>query len=257
MFGHALMVAGSYGKMGAAVLATKACLAGGAGLVTCYLPACGYQIMQIAVPEAMVTTDSSEEELANLPDNIEKYSVIGMGPGIGTKDTTRHLVSFLIRRYQKPMVIDADGLNCLALQPELLTQLPGGSILTPHPKEFDRLFGNQSDDFKRMEKAIEKAQELNVVILVKGHHTIIAAPDGTCYFNSTGNAGMAKGGSGDVLTGLISALVAQHYTPLTAAILGVYLHGLSGDLAAKALSMESMLASDLIHHISEAFLQLY
>lgn len=254
-FGHALIVAGSYGKIGAAVLAAKACLHSGIGLLTCYLPKCGYEIMQGAVPEAMVLTDENENLLAQLPADIEKYSVIGIGPGIGTADETRNLISFIIRRYQKPLVIDADGLNCLSLHKELLDQLPPHSVLTPHPKEFDRLFGEHENDFDRIATAKQKAKQWNSVLVLKSHHTLIATPSGNLFFNSTGNAGMAKGGSGDVLTGIITALIAQNYSSEDAAILGVYLHGLAGDFAADAMSQEAMVAGDIISFLSQAFLQ--
>ena len=255
-FGHALITAGSYGKIGAAVIAAKACLKSGVGLLTCYLPKCGYAIMQASLPEAMVITDDNENELEQLPGDIEKYSVIGIGPGIGTTDATKKLVSFIIRRYKKPLVIDADGLNCLSLQKELLDQLPPYSVLTPHVKEFDRLFGEHQDDFERIHTANEKAKKLNIIIVLKSHHTLIATPSGNLYFNSTGNPGMAKGGTGDALTGIITSLLAQNYSPEHAAILGVYLHGLAGDLAANALSQEAMMASDLISFLSHAFKEL-
>lgn len=254
-FGHALLVAGSYGKTGAAVLAAKACLRSGVGLLTCYLPKCGYDILQTSVPEAMVLTDENENTLRQLPDDIEKYSVIGIGPGIGTAEATQKLISFVIRRYKKPLVLDADGLNCLSLQNELLNHLPPHSVLTPHPKEFDRLFGEHQSDFDRIATAKQKAGELTIVIVLKSHHTLIAAPSGNLYFNTTGNAGMAKGGSGDVLTGIITALMAQNYSSEHAALLGVYLHGLAGDFAAHALSQESMTATDIITFLSQSFLQ--
>jgi hydroxyethylthiazole kinase-like uncharacterized protein yjeF len=255
-FGHALLIAGSYGKMGAAILAARSCLRSGAGLLSCYLPHCGYQIMQTAVPEAMVLTDENENIIARLPDEIEKYSVIGIGPGIGTADETQKLLSFIVRRYQRPLVIDADGLNCLSLQKDLLPLLPSGSVLTPHPKEFERLFGAHTDDFERIGTASKKAREQNTVIILKGHHTLIATPRGKLFFNSTGNAGMAKGGSGDVLTGIVTALLAQKYGPEQAAILAVYLHGSAGDLAAAALSQEAMTATDIISFLPQAFLAL-
>jgi len=255
-FGHALIIAGSYGKMGAAVLAAKACLHSGVGLLTCYIPKCGYTIMQTTLPEAMVLTDENETMVAQLPNDIEKYSVLGIGPGIGTSGETQNLISFVCRRYKKPLVIDADGLNCLSLQKDLLQQLPPYSILTPHPKEFDRLFGDHSNDFERLETAKQKSRQLNLVIVLKSHHTAILSPNGNCFFNSTGNAGMAKGGSGDVLTGIITSLVAQNYSPEHAAILGVYLHGLAGDFAANALGQHSMIASDLVSFLSQSFLSL-
>jgi ADP-dependent NAD(P)H-hydrate dehydratase / NAD(P)H-hydrate epimerase len=255
-FGHALLIAGSYGKIGAAVLAAKACLHSGVGLLTCYLPKCGYQIMQTALPEAMVMTDENENIVAQLPNEIEKYSVIGIGPGIGTANETQNLISFISRRYKRPLVLDADGLNCLSRQKDLLRQLPPYSILTPHPKEFDRLFGDHQNDFDRIESAKENALAFNLIIVLKSHHTAVITPSGKIFFNSTGNPGMAKGGSGDVLTGIITALVAQNYSPEDAAILGVYLHGLAGDFAASALSQQAMLATNIITFLSQAFLSL-
>lgn len=256
-FGHALLIAGSYGKVGAAVLATRACLHTGAGLTTTYIPKCGYEVLQVAVPEAMVIADESEQHLSTLPNEIEKYEAIGIGPGIGTDDATQKMIAFITKRHHKPLVIDADGLNCLSLQKDMLAQLPSRSILTPHPKEFDRLFGTHETDFDRMRAAKEKATVLNSILVLKSHHTLIATPEGQVFFNASGNAGMAKGGSGDVLTGIITALVAQGYSPQEAAILGVYLHGLAGDLAAEGLSKEAMTATDLITFLSPAFLKFY
>lgn len=255
-FGHTLIVGGSYGKMGAAVLATKACLSSGAGLTTAYIPKCGYEIMQISAPEAMTLVDEEETHLATLPGDIERYAAIGIGPGMDTKPETQKLLSFLIRRYHKPMVIDADGLNCLAMNKDWLNHLPPYSILTPHPKEFDRLFGDHANDFDRMEKAVMKAKDLNVIIVLKSHHSLIAFPDSNPVFNSTGNAGMAKGGSGDVLTGILTSLLALGYPPAEAAQLGVYIHGWAGDIGAKKHSKEALLPSHLITHLSDVFLKL-
>lgn len=255
-FGHALIVGGSYGKMGAAVLATKACLSAGAGLTTAYIPKCGYEIMQISAPEAMALIDETGTHLATLPADIEKYEAIGIGPGMDTKPETQNLLSFFLRRYGKPLVIDADGLNCLAMNQDWLTHLPPYSILTPHPKEFDRLFGDHSNDFERMEKAVQKAKELTIIIVLKSHHSLIALPDGAPVFNSTGNAGMAKGGSGDVLTGILTSLLAQGYPPAEAAQVGVYIHGWAGDVGAKKYSLEALLPSHLISHLSDVFLKL-
>ena len=252
-YGHALLIGGSYGKMGAIQLAAKASLRAGAGLTTAFIPQCGYEILQTSAPEAMVIADRQHEYLSALPEEIGKYNSIGIGPGMGTRAETVQMFSFIIRRYKKPIVIDADGLNCLAQQNHLLLQVPPLSILTPHPREFERLFGATPNDFERIKLAKTKAKELNVIIVLKSHHTLIALPGGMCYFNSTGNSGMAKGGSGDVLTGIITALLAQGYPPEQAAIFGVYIHGLSGDLAAEVLSKESMMASDLIMFLSQAF----
>jgi len=255
-FGHALLVAGSYGKMGAAVLAARACLRAGAGLLTCHVPVCGYQIMQVSLPEAMIVTDKNERITTDLPGELSGYSVLGIGPGMGTDGKTRALLETVFAKFWKPVVLDADALNILSNFPFLLALLPPYSILTPHPKEFERLFGKSADDFARLQLARDKARELQCVIVLKGHYTFIAMPGGKGYFNSTGNPGMAKGGSGDVLTGILTALVSQGYSPGEAAILGVYLHGLAGDLAADVLSQESMLPSDLTDHLGAAFLSI-
>ena len=255
-FGHALVAGGSFGKLGAIQLAARACLRSGAGLTTVMVPACGYQVMQLAVPEAMVLADDAERYLSKLPDAIDNYDAVGIGPGMGTLAQTAQMVSFVCRRYKGPLVIDADALNCLSQEPELLHQLPSFSVLTPHPREFERLFGTVPNDFERLELAREKAKELNLVIVLKSHHTVVALPGGMCYFNTTGNAGLAKGGSGDVLTGIITGLLAQSYPPHQAAILGVYLHGLAADRAVAALSQESLLATDVILFLSQAFREL-
>lgn len=255
-FGHALLVGGSYGKIGAMVLATKACLHSGAGLTTSLVPRCGYAILQSTAPEAMALADEEQDYLTSLPAEIDRFSAIGLGPGMGTKPETQKLLSFIVRRYQKAVVLDADALNCLAKNTELLAQLPSHSILTPHPKEFDRLFGDHGSDFDRIKTAKEKAAKYNVIIILKGHHSFIATPSGNHFFNSTGNAGMAKGGSGDVLTGILTSFLAQGYLPLEAAQLGVYLHGWAGDFAAEKYSMEAMLPGDLITCLSAVFLAL-
>jgi NAD(P)H-hydrate epimerase len=252
-FGHSLMIAGSYGKMGAVVLAAKACLRGGAGLLTCHVPVCGYTIMQTAIPEAMILTDADEKTNTGFPGELENYSTIGIGPGLGQDARTGWLLNDLLQRYKKPVVLDADGLNILASNPSLWSSLPPYSILTPHPKEFERLFGKAQDDFERIRLAGEQAREKQCVIVLKGHYSFIAMPGGKGYFNSTGNAGMAKGGSGDVLTGILTAMLSQGYSPGEAALLGVYIHGLAGDLAAQSYSQESMLPSDLVEHLGAAF----
>jgi hydroxyethylthiazole kinase-like uncharacterized protein yjeF len=252
-FGHALLVAGSYGKIGAAVLSARACLKSGSGLLTCAVPGCGYSILQTALPEAMLVMDADEKIHTVVPDGLDKYSVIGAGPGLGQDDRTVAFLRDLLQQYRKPMVIDADALNILATHPDLFSLLPSYSILTPHPKEFERLFGASADDYARLDKAREQARNHQCIIVLKGHYTFIAMPGGRSYFNSTGNPGMAKGGSGDVLTGILTALLGQSYSPGEAALLGVYLHGLAGDLAADTHSQESMLPSDLTDHLGKAF----
>jgi NAD(P)H-hydrate epimerase len=256
-FGHALLIGGSYGKIGAVVLATSACLRSGAGLVTSYIPRCGYAVLQTSALEAMTITDNNETFLATLPDDIARYGALGIGPGLGTEQETGTALYGLLKKCSTPLVLDADALNLISGQPKVLTQLFQNTILTPHPKEFERLFGACANDFERLPLARSKAAELHIIIVLKGHHTLIALPDGRAFFNTTGNAGMAKGGSGDVLTGILTALLAQGYPPTDAAILGVYLHGLAGDLAAQALSTEAMTAGDLVTHLAPAFSRLH
>lgn len=255
-FGHALIVAGSYGKMGAAVLSAKACLRSGAGLVTCHIPECGYTVLQTALPEAMILTDFNSFNITNIEFDVSKHNVIGIGPGIGTSIETRDALKKILQQFKKPVVIDADGLNCISLEKQILNFLPPHSILTPHPKEFDRLFGECETDFERIEKALHHARLLDCLIVLKGHHTFIATPSGNGYFNNTGNAGMATAGSGDVLTGILTGLLAQGYSSKESAILGVYLHGFAGDIAANKISKEAMIASDITKNIGEAFLRI-
>ncbi|ODS84148.1 MAG: bifunctional ADP-dependent (S)-NAD(P)H-hydrate dehydratase/NAD(P)H-hydrate epimerase [Cytophagaceae bacterium SCN 52-12] len=244
-YGHALMIAGSYGKMGAAVLSSRACLRSGVGLLTAYVPGCGYEIMQIAVPEAMVMTDPGRRFLVSMPESLI-YSAIGAGPGIGTEQGTLEAFKNLLERFPGPMVLDADALNLLALHPELLELLPENAVLTPHPKEFQRLAGASGDGFGMVGKARDFARQHKVIVCLKGAHTAVVLPDGKVYFNSTGNPGMATGGSGDVLTGMILALLAQGYTPDVAARLAVYRHGEAGDRQAAERTEEALIASDLI-----------
>jgi len=251
-FGHALIVAGSFGKIGAAVLSSKACLRSGVGLLTCYVPNCGYEILQTALPEAMQMTDTNSSFITKIEEDISKFDVIGIGPGIGTGSETRKALKEILSSYNKPMVIDADAINGLAMEKKFPT-LPPDSVLTPHPKEFERLFGESENDFDRINKALMNAKQLNCLIVLKGHHTFIATPSGKGYFNNTGNAGMATAGSGDVLTGIITSLLAQGYPSDNAAILGVYLHGLAGDIAAEKNSQEAMIAGDIIECLGAAF----
>jgi NAD(P)H-hydrate epimerase len=253
-FGHALLVGGSYGKMGAAVLATRACLHSGVGLLTVHVPACGYEIMQISVPEAMTITDVEENLISALPDT-EYYSAIGIGPGLGTAPQTAQALQNLLQAANKPIVIDADGLNLLSKNKALLKLLPAESILTPHPKEFERLTRPAAHEYERLEVLKEFAIQYQVNVVLKGAHTAIARPSGEVYFNSTGNPGMATGGSGDVLTGIITALLAQQYQPFEAALLGVYFHGLSGDFAASRKGYNALVASDLVENLSQAFMK--
>lgn len=251
--GHALMVAGSYGMSGAAILATRACLRSGVGKVTIHTPKRNYDIMQISVPEAILQMDK-EETVFSQPCNSDDYDAIGIGPGIGTNENTAIAVIGQIRSNVTPMVVDADALNVLASHRAWMQQLPEGLILTPHPKELDRLVGtSSSDDFERLTRARELAQQLHAYIILKGHYSALCMPNGHITFNSTGNAGMATAGSGDVLTGIITALLARGYERDQAALMGMYLHGLAGDLAANDIGMESLVASDIIKYLPRAF----
>lgn len=252
-FGHALIVAGSYGKIGAAVLSAKASLRSGAGLLTCHLPKCGYDILQTSIPEAMLLTDFNSSFSTKVEDDLTKYDAIGMGPGLGTAAETKMLLRELFDIYRHPVVLDADALNMMASQKDLLALMPAGSLLTPHPKEFERLFGETANEFDRILLCLQKAKELNCIIVLKGHHSFIATPDGKGFFNATGNAGMATAGSGDVLTGILTGLLAQGYSSTETAILGVYLHGKAGNLAANYYSMEAMIAGDIITQLGAAF----
>ncbi|TCJ19012.1 NAD(P)H-hydrate dehydratase [Flaviaesturariibacter flavus] len=256
-FGHAYLAAGSLGKMGAALMAATACLRGGAGLLSCHVPRCGVGILQTALPEAMALPDPDETRLTTLPGETSRYNCAGIGPGIGTSTQTAAMLRSCLAKFQVPFVLDADALNLLAKDESLMSLLPAGSILTPHPKEFDRLFGAHDSDFDRIETALAAAERLQSVVLLKGHHTFIASPTGSGYFNTTGNAGMAKGGSGDVLTGLLTALLAQGYGAEDAALVGVWLHGKAGDLAVERQSYESLLPGDLVARLGAAFRQLY
>jgi NAD(P)H-hydrate epimerase len=253
IFGHALIVAGSYGKIGAAVLAARSCLRSGAGLVTVHAPKCGYEILQISIPEAMVSVDEHQFAVTCFHENLNKYKAVGIGCGIGTNEMTACALKEILEQLAVPVVLDADALNLLAGHPDFFRLLPKQSILTPHLREFERMFGPSANDFERNDLQLQKAKELGVFILLKGANTAIATPDGQCFFNTTGNPGMATGGSGDVLTGILTGLLAQGYSPLDACRLGVYLHGLAGDFAMKDLQQEALLAGDITEHLGKAF----
>lgn len=250
-YGYASLLVGSYGMMGAAVLSSLACLRSGVGKLTSYVCAAGYNIFQTTVPEAMCKV-SGDKFIKNVKD-FNNFDVIGIGPGIGKYTSHKKLLKDLFTNFKKPVVIDADALNVLSVNKILFKQIPSHSIITPHPKEFERLFGKSDSDFERIHLTLAKAKELNIFIVLKGHYTFIATPEGKGFFNSTGNAGMATAGSGDVLTGIITGLVAQKYSPLNACILGAYIHGLAGDLAAKKISEEALIAGDIIDHLGDAF----
>ncbi len=245
-YGHGLLVAGSEGKTGAAILGAKSCLRTGVGLLSVMLPQSAWTPLQASLPEAMIQVD----------DKLEAFTAIGVGPGLGTSDDAQRTVKRLIQEAQVPLVMDADALNILAENKTWLSFLSARTILTPHPKEFERLFGKTSNSFERLELLREMASKYGIIIVLKGAHTATAMPNGAVFFNSTGNPGMATAGSGDVLTGMILSLLAQRYTPEEAAVLGVYLHGLAGDLAASETGQEALIASDITAHIGKAYTSL-
>ncbi|MDX9724954.1 MAG: NAD(P)H-hydrate dehydratase [Bacteroidales bacterium] len=255
VYGHALLIAGSYGRMGAAVLAAGAALRCGAGLVTCNVPGCGYNIIQSSVPEAMTVTDSNEMFITETV-CTDPYDAIGLGPGIGNDELTQKVVQSMLLQRTKPLVIDADGINILGMNKKWLPAMPALSVLTPHIKEFERLAGESGNSYERLEKQIKFSATFNVIVVLKGAYTSVSLPDGRVFFNNTGNPGMATAGSGDVLTGMILSLLAQSYTPENASVTAVYLHGMAGDIAAAKSGCESVIATDIICNIGGAFLKL-
>jgi hydroxyethylthiazole kinase-like uncharacterized protein yjeF len=252
IFGHGLLIAGSYGKMGAAILGAHAALRSGIGLISCHIPECGTEILQNTIPEAMIDPDRSRHLISRIePD--DRFNAYGIGPGIGTDPVTAEAMQKFLASCDKPVVIDADGINILGMNQDWLSLIPANTILTPHLKEFERIAGKSENGFQRLKRAITFASEFNCIIVLKGAYSAIVTPDGNVFFNSTGNPGMATAGSGDALTGVILSLLAQGYTPEKAAVAGVYLHGLAGDIAAGKKSYESLIASDIIECLGDAF----
>lgn len=254
-FGHALLAGGCKGKMGAVVLAARSCLRSGVGLLTVQVPASGNDILQISVPEAMTIPDEGENTLTAVQMG-EKIDAVGIGCGMGTSAEAAQALHQLLLVNNKPMVIDADALNILSLHPEWLHLIAANSILTPHPAEFDRLAGKSTSGYERLEKARDFAVKNKVTVVLKGANTAVINIEGEVSFNSTGNPGMATAGSGDTLTGILLALQAQRYCAFDAARLGVFLHGMAGDLAASVIAFESITASDITANIGFAFNEL-
>jgi NAD(P)H-hydrate epimerase len=255
-FGHALIIAGSAGKMGAAVLAAKACLRSGPGLVTVHMPKSGISILQTAVPEAMLSIDPDDDIYSVAPD-LTPYSSVAIGPGIGTSEKTANALKILIQHATTPIIFDADAINILAENKTWLGFIPEGSVFTPHPKEFERLAGKSSNNFERNRMQIDFSFRHQCYVVLKGANTAITTPDGRCFFNTTGNPGMATGGSGDVLTGIIAGFMAQGYTSFESCLLGVYLHGSAGDIASGEQGMESLIAGDIVLSLGKSFQTLY
>lgn len=253
-YGNACLVAGSYGMMGAAVLAAQGCIRSGAGKLTCITCEEGYTILQITTPESMCRISGKGHISGKI--DFSGFDAVGIGPGIGKFDSHKDLLEKAFDTIKMPMIIDADALNILSDHPEFYKKIQRNSILTPHPKEFERLFGKTNNDFEQRQLALKKAKEYSIHIILKGKYTFVATPDGKGYFNTTGNPGMATGGSGDVLTGILTGLMAQQYSPLDSCMLGVYLHGHAGDIAKKDLSEAALIASDLCKYLGKAFLSL-
>lgn len=254
-FGHALLIAGSKGKMGAAILAARSCMRTGVGLLTVHIPQRAEQILQTALPEAMLSFDPHQDHFTTVPETAP-YSAIGIGPGLGQHLESAAALERILQPGKDPVVLDADAINLLSCNNDLLNRIPPRSILTPHPKEFDRLVGESATSFERLQKARSFASEHKLCVVLKGAYTAICTPGGYVYFNSCGNPGMSTAGSGDVLTGIILSLLAQRYEPETAAVAGVFLHATAGDLAAVYHSEESMIASDITDMLGKAFKQI-
>lgn len=251
-FGRALLVAGQQGMAGASVLAARACLRSGVGLLTVHVPLCNNTIVQTSVPEAMTSLDYNEFCFAEAPD-LAPYQAIGVGPGLGQAECTQQALYSLLSHSDVPMVLDADALNLIGENHTYLRRLPKGSIITPHPGEMDRLVGKCHNSYERLSKAMNLAQTCGLYIILKGAYTAVLSPDGSCWFNVTGNPGMATGGCGDVLTGVILALLAQGYDADTASKLGVCVHGLAGDLAARDKGEIALTASDIVDNLYKAW----
>ncbi len=254
-YGHSLIIGGSYGKIGAVLLASRGALSSGSGLITTYIPKCGYNVLQTAFPEAMVITDQDENIITSITFDIDP-TVIGIGVGIGTDRKTVLAFKGFLETNKGPLVIDADGINILAKNKGLLKLLPKQTVLTPHPKELERLVGSWSDDFDKLVKAKAFTKKYKVVLVIKGAHTITIFED-RLFINTTGNPGLATAGSGDVLTGIITGLIAQGYSPDAAAIFGVYLHGRAADIALEDYGYQSLIASHIVRYLGEAYLDLF
>jgi len=250
-YGHLALIAGSEGMAGAAVLAAKSAIRSGLGLLTTCGPECNRMIVQTAVPEAIYLSCCAGDCMTKFSEK-NSYDAVAIGPGLGTGSV--QVLTDLLDNFNKPCVVDADALNIISEHRGMLNNLPRNSILTPHPKEFERLLGEPvQDSFVAMESAVEMACKYHLIIVLKGKYTRIVTPDGNVYFNSTGNPGMATGGTGDVLTGMIGSLLAQGYEPEAAAKLGVFLHGMAADIALESESEESLTAGDIVNHLGRAF----
>lgn len=254
-YGHSLIIGGSHGKMGSVVLATKAVMSSGAGLVTAFIPKCGNLVLQTAFPEAMVVTDKDDSIVSDISVNYEP-TAIGIGIGLGTHEKTKLAIESFLNNNNSPLVIDADAINILSENKKLLKLLKPNTVLTPHPKELERLVGKWKDDFDKLKKVKAFSKKYKSIVVIKGAHTIIVQNE-KLYVNSTGNPGLATAGSGDVLTGIITGLISQGYEPILASIFGVYLHGRAADIAVEGFGYQSLLASHIIGYLGEAYIDLF
>lgn len=252
--GHALIIGGSYGKIGSVVLASKACLKTGCGLVTAFIPKCGYEIVQISIPEVMVSKDDCLSYITNI-NIVNNFQAIGIGMGMGQELETQKAFHNFLKINTTPLIIDADGINTLSQNIEWLDLLPRNTILTPHLKELERLIGKWDSNLDKMNRVIQLSNKYNLVIVVKGSPTLVVFQN-EIYENTTGNQALATAGSGDVLSGMITSLLAQSYSPIDAAIMGVYLHGLTADIGAPKSSYQAFIASDIIENIGNAYIEL-
>jgi len=252
--GHALLVGGSYGKMGSVCLSAKAAMKSGCGIVTAYVPQSGYDIVQIAIPEVMVLTDVQAKCISAIHFDIVP-DAIGIGPGLGQDPSTQQGLYEFLKLNRIPLVVDADALNILSSHPDWMVLLPPKTIITPHWKELERLIGRWDSEEEHLEKTIAFSKQHQLIVVMKGAPTRIIDGD-LVYQNTTGNAALATAGSGDVLTGMITSLLAQSYEPIDAAILGVYLHGLTADIALPETGYQSFIASDIISYLGKAYLSL-
>lgn len=252
-YGKVIIAGGSYGKIGAAVLSAKSALKSGAGLTFTLAPKCGYEILQTSNPEAMFI-DGGHDFIDHF--EADEKAVYGIGPGLGTNEETAKSFLNFLKNYSQPLILDADALNIISQDQKNLKIIPKNSIITPHPKEFERLFGTTENSFERVKLAKSKAKELGIYIVLKDHHTQVITPEGDVFYNITGNSGLAKGGSGDILTGIITSFLAQHYSEKEAAILGVWFHGRAAEFASEKHSKESVLPTNIIDEFGTVFKEL-
>ncbi len=246
-YGHGLLIAGSEGMAGAALLSSRSSLSTGIGKLTILSNSENRIILQLGAPEAIFKSRNGK-----FVEDINKYDALAIGPGLGVDENASDILDYILKNYSKPLVLDADALNIIALNPQWFDLLPPNTILTPHKGEFCRLFGNSETDWDEMNKAFELSKKQNIIIVLKGAYTRIFTPDGSLFINSNGNPGMATAGSGDVLTGVILSLLAQGYSASDAAVIGVFIHGLAGDMALKQYNKYSLVASDIVNALPTA-----